>query len=200
MNIRKKVKKVLILAVPVFCIAAAAAPAQGKSLNWNMGLLNIKSGEMVPFSAPVQSWTGEQFRIVIEPRAACFGYVVAESSEGDELAVLQAGPLKSGEAWQSEIMILSPPKGTESLFIIVSADEQKTLSQRISAMDNSPSTAQRRAVMTEIFRIRSDASKFKEAPEKPVLMGGASRGSPEKARGVEFSGLETYVKTISIEH
>ena len=54
--------------------------------------------------------------------------------------------------------------------------------------------------MNEVFRIRSDVSRFREAPERPVQMGAAQRALDESEHGLEFSGLETYVKTISLEH
>jgi len=102
--------------------------------------------------------------------------------------------------WVSPVMKFTDPPGLESLFIVVSREEQKNLAQRISAIKNNSGSTQKRALMNEIFKVRSDVSKFKETPEKPVLMGGATRGDPDKSMGVEYSGLETYVKTISIEH
>ena len=165
-----------------------------------MGLQNCKTGDLVSFSAPVQSRTGEQFIIQINPDNGCFVYVIYQSPGGDEVVVLHSGALKKGEPWNSQVLQLAAPAGEESFFVIMSREEQKTLMQRITAFKVNPGNTQRRAMMTEVFRIRSDASKFQEAPEKPVLMGGASRGDAEKNQGVEFSGLGTYVKTISIQH
>ena len=190
----------LVLLSFVFFIAAGDAQAQqSKPFGWSLALQNMKSSDLVPFSAPIQSWTGEQFRIVINPESAIYCYVVVESP-GDEVGVLYSGPLKSGETWLSQVMELAPPKGEESLYIVASHEEQKTLAQRIAAFNANAGSTQKRALMTEIFRIRSEGSKFKEAPEKPVLMGGASRGTPDKSQGVQYSGLDTYVKTISIQH
>ena len=36
--------------------------------------------------------------------------------------------------------------------------------------------------------------------DKPVLKGSATQDDPDKSMGVEYAELETYVKTISIEH
>ena len=182
------------------CLAAVQAPAQlVKSFNWSMSLQNVKTNETVAFSAPIRSATGEQFRLAIQPSAASYIYVIAESPDGNDVDVLFAGSLKSGETWYSAIFELADPRGTESLFVIASLDEQKTLAQRINNLKKNNGSS-KRALMNEVYRIRSDISKFKEAPEKPVLMGGAARGSEEQDQGVEFSGLATYVKTISIEH
>ena len=180
--------------LPVF------AQQQGGSFNWSLGLQNVKTSDLVSFSAPVQSSTGEQYRLVINPETSFYCYVIYESPDGNEVTILYAGLMKEGAAWYSPVLELTPPKGAESLFIVASKDEQKNLSQRIAAFRSNSGTPQKRALMNEIFKVRSDASKFKEMPEKPVLMGGASRGNPDKSKGVEFSGLATYVKTISIEH
>ena len=198
---KNKIKAAFILFSLVFFLSAGQGEVkQSSNFDWSLALQNVKSGDLVPFSAPVRSRTGEQFRLVIDSGSAIYCYVIAESPDGDDVGVLYAGPLKSGETWYSAVMELTSPQGSESLFIIASKEEQKTLAQRIAAFNNNSGNTQRRALINEIFRIRSDASNFKEAPEKPVLMGGASRGSPDKNQGVQYSGLETYVKTISIEH
>ena len=75
---------------------------------------------MVPFSAPVQSKAGAEYRLVINPQAPCYCYVVVQSSDGGAV-VLYAGALAKG-AWASPIMKFTDPPGSESLFIVVSRD------------------------------------------------------------------------------
>jgi len=190
----------LILLPLLFFLAGGAGQVQQGNFSWTMGLQNVKSGELVSFSAPVQSWTGEQFRLIISPGTDCYAYVIYEGSDGEQATVLYAGIIKSGEAWYSEILEVDANEGAESLFIVTSKNEQTALAQGIRAFASNPGTTQRRAMMNEIFRIRSEVSQYKETPEKPVLMGGAARGTPDKNQGVEFAGSPTYVKTISIEH
>jgi len=194
-------KAAFMVLVPLFLfVAGGSGEVKQDNLTWNMGLRNVRTGEYIPFSAPVQSYTGEQFQIVITPSAACYTYLIYESPDGDEVAVLYAGPIKKDEQWYSDILRMDFPEGAESFYVIASLAEQKTLAERIATFNGNPGAMQRRALMNELYRIRSDVSQFKETPEKPILMGGAARGSPEKNQGVEFSGLNTYVKTISIEH
>jgi len=190
----------LVIFAVILFISAGGSEKQDKPFNWTLALLNVKTGETLPFSAPIQSGTGEQFRVILNPDSACFAYVIAESSGSDDVAVLFSGPLKANEVWYSPDLVLSPPSGSESLFIVTSKGEQTDLAQRISAFNGNPGVTQRRALMNEVMRIRSGVSQFRESPEKPVLMGAATRGNPNKVEGVEFSGLDTYVKTISIEH
>jgi len=187
-----------LLSIVLF-VSAGGAEKQNKPFKWSLALQNVKTGELVPFSAPIKSETGGQFRLIISPESSCYAYVVAESSNTDDLAVLYAGSIKAGESWTSNVLILSPPKGSESLFVVTSMTEQAGLAKMIDAFNSSPGVTQRRALMGEVMRIRGVVSQNKEAPEKPVLMGATSRGSGS-GDGVEFSGLDTYVKTISLEH
>jgi len=73
--------------------AGGTTQQQGKTFTWTIALENIKSGDMVPFSAPVQAKRGEEFCLVINPNAGCFCYVIAESSANDDVTVLYNGPL-----------------------------------------------------------------------------------------------------------
>ena len=197
---RKPIIKATIMLL-AFCLTSGTVFAQqGNSFSWSMGLEDCKTGGLIPFSSPIQSRTGEQYVIQISADDECFVYVIYESPRGRDAYVIHSGTLNKGETWLSDFLQLAAPSGEESFFVIMSREEQKTLMQRITAFKVNPGNTQRRAMMTEVMRISSDSSKFREAPEKPVLMGGASRGDPENHRGVEFSGLETYVKTISIRH
>ena len=189
----------LLAVLLLFTVISATqlSAQQGKSFKWTMTLQNEKTGT-VPFSAPVQSANGERFKILIKPDVKSFVYIIAEDPEG-EVTVLYTGAMKSNVMWSSDFLELTSPQGSESLYIVASLEEQKALAQRIDALEENAGTTQKRALINEVLRIRSETSKFKEAPEKPVLMGGATRGS-EESEGIEFSGLRTYVKTISIEH
>jgi len=167
-------------------------------LNWSLGLLHVQTGDMIQFTSPVHSSAGEKFRIVISPESTCFVYVIYESLHEDLINVIYAGPINNDETWYSGILELIPPGGLESFYIVVSREEQKILTERINELKQVPE--QKMAVMNEIFRLQAEVSMVKEEPPKPALVGGAARGTPGKNRGVEFSGLSTYVKTISIEH
>lgn len=189
----------IVLSLAFFIAAGGTEKQKEKAFAWSMALQNTRNGELVNFSAPVKSWNGEKFRLIINPEADCYCYVIAESAD-EEIAVLQAGPLQGREAWFSSEIALSPPKGSETLFVIASRGEQSSLSRVISAFKSSPGAAPRRALMSEVYRIRSENSQFREIPGKPVLIGGVARGTPGRDNAMEFSGMNTYVKTISLEH
>ena len=197
----KKLTLLALLIVPCSLLFAAGGSdkQQDKTFTWSMALQNVGKDEVVPFSAPVKSTTGEKYRLIINTETDCYCYVIAETAN-DDVVVLHAGPLKRGTAWFSPEIVLSLPNGSENFFVVASRDEQQDLARSAASYQGSTGPTQRRALMNEVFRLRSDVSQFKETPEKPVLIGGTARGDPGKNEGVEFSGLDTYVKTISIEH
>ena len=172
---------------------------QDKTFTWSLALQNVGKDEAVSFSAPVKSVTGDKYRIIINSEADCYCYVIAETAD-DDVVVLHAGSLKGGAAWISPEIVLSLPNGSENFFIVACREEPPDLVRAVASYQGSTGPTQRRALMNEVFRLRSAVSQFREIPEKPVLMGGASRGESGKNEGVEFSGMDTYVKTISIEH
>jgi len=190
----------LILFIPASHIFAAGSSQHSKTpFNWSLGLLNVQSGEMLDFAAPVQSAAGDKFRIAISPKAACFAYVIYESPSSDNMEVIYAGPIKKGQTWYSKILELTPPGGLESFKIIVSLEEQKILGKKIAELIQSPETSTL-AIKNEIQRLEGEAAQVNEGPSTPSFLGGIIRGTPGTNVGVEYSGLGTYVKTIRIEH
>ena len=190
---------VLVFLALLLCFSAGAPQVQKNDLTWSLGLQNQKTMKLVSLNPPVQLITGDSFFVLVEPQKDCYLYLIAESVQNEEIIVYYAGSCKGGVEWRSPEIRLIPPEGTENFFVVVSLAEQAALAQRISAFNSDSGIIQRRALMNEVFRIRAEVSNLVETPEKPVLMGGALRGSEEE-NAREFSGVGTYVKTISIEH
>jgi len=190
---------IILLSLLLF-VAGGGGEVKKSTLTWTMGLQNESTRAFYPFSAPVRVNTGETYFIVITPSSPCYAYVVYESSNGDDIVVIFAGQLKKDETWYSQGLQIAPPQGSETFYVVVSLEEQKALATRIAALNANSGSIQKRALMNEIYNIRSEVSQFRKPREKPILRGGAQRGDPERSQGVEFSGLSSYVKTISIEH
>ncbi|AEF80371.1 hypothetical protein [Leadbettera azotonutricia] len=51
-----------------------------------------------------------------------------------------------------------------------------------------------------MYALRRDISRLDEKPEQPVYMGGTFRGTDFSIEGIMFSGVDVYVKTVSISH
>ena len=196
-----KARPILFMLPLLFFISAGGSDRSNNakaSFNWSLGLLHVQSGKMIQFTDSVKSASGDKFRIVISPASACYAYVVY--ANGEDVDVIYEGPIKNDETWYSGILELIPPGGQESFYVVVSQAEQQILAQKISELQQTPEPAQKEALINEIFRLQGEVSQLKETSSKPSILGGAARGSPDKNRGVEYSGLATYVKTIRIEH
>ena len=172
---------------------------EDRTFFWSMCLQNIRTTEFMPFFAPVQSSTGERFYLIMRFQHECYCYIISENSPTGEMIVAYTGQI-AGNKFFNFRFELTPPGGSESIFIITSRVQLGTLEQRIAAFNTNSGMRQRRALMNEIQNLRRDASRFTETPEKPVLMGGAGRTVTERDWGVEYSGSELYIKTISINH
>ena len=73
----------LICSVSFACLVTVSVfPQSAKPFSWSLGLQNVKTGELVSFLAPVQSSTGETYRLIINTGIDCFAYVIYESPNG----------------------------------------------------------------------------------------------------------------------
>ena len=190
-------RKIFIL----FLLAGTACGlfAQTSSVNWAMSLLG-KNGEGLPLSKPAEMKNGDVFSIQINLESNAYCYVIAQDSERG-VAVLHNAQQSAGSKIVLGPMQITPPAGTESIFVIVSAGTQKELEAKIAALTTDAGSRRAgRDLVNEVFNLRRDVSKLKENAEKPVAMGGAFRKMGETVSGTSYSGAEVYVKTVSVNH
>ena len=191
-------KKIVILFL--FLSVVSGLFAQQK-LDWSMAL--VKENIDIPFSKPVEMKDGERFSIIIRNDQECYAYIILVDSE-KQMMVLLDRRLKADEQWQTSPMKLTPPSGTETFYVVMSLLEQKDLKKAIDVFNKENNTRTVRNLNTAVMDVRREASRFKENPEKPLNLGGSSRGIEsnimEFSGGTEFSGAEVYVKTIVINH
>ncbi|GHV88702.1 hypothetical protein AGMMS50267_10620 [Spirochaetia bacterium] len=191
-----------LIALLCLCMGLQGIYAQQKILDWSLALLNDRTGESLPFATPVNLKQGDRYRFLVETNTDCFCYVVGEVS-GDDMVVLRAQRLRARSLFYSDIIHIpsNVAVGSETFYIVISLTEQKPLLDKINVMQKGGTTVRnRRNVMNEIHNIRREISRFRETPETPVLMGGASRGVLSQIPAVHYSGLDTYVKVITINH
>ena len=181
--------------ITAFLLFFSTALFAQQNVTWSLALL--KNGEGIPFSRPVAMIDGDSFSIVLQTRQACYAYVVVQDSER-QLIVLLNKRLTPNETWQTPVLMLTPPTGAETFHVIISQTEQTELKTAIDAYNRQNDTRTSRDLNSAIMGIRRAISALKENPEKPVGMGGAFRG--RDPGGTEFSGVDTYVKTIIINH
>jgi hypothetical protein len=183
---------------PLLLLLPALAFAQS-DLTWKMAFLKYTKGKMesVPFSRPLALADGDEFQLLVSPNTAAFVDVLYEDTTG-EVTVLYQGATKAGQVVtlpaEKQNFQVSPPKGTEKLHVLVSTKPQASLEALFKGLPKNS-----RAVLDELTRIKTALLSVAEAPEKPVPMGGVSRGMPD-VKITEFKGADSYAKTIRFDH
>jgi hypothetical protein len=192
-------KKVLL--VPILLFAALSAFAQsGRAFDWNIALVNQRRDAGISADRTVRMETGDIFHFLIKSEADCFVYVIAQGSD-NSVFVFHGSPLKRGDELRVGPAELTPPSGTETFFVVVSARAQRKLDQALEAYQRNPASPRAaRSVMSEVFAIRRDISALDQHPEQPVYMGGTFRGEDASITGLRFSGSDAYVRTFNISH
>jgi len=177
----------------------ALAGAQSSDLTWKMAFLKYTKGKMesLPFSRPLALADGDEFQLLVSPTSAGFVDVLYEDTTG-AVTVLYQGAAKAEQVIllpaEKQNFQVSPPKGSEKLHVLVSLKAHTALEALFKGLPKNSS-----AVLDELTRIKTELLSVAEAPEKPVPMGGVSRGLPD-VKISEFKGAASYVKTIRFDH
>jgi hypothetical protein len=192
-------KKIFLL--PLLLFAAVSAFAQsGRAFDWTIALVNQRQDAGISADKTIRMETGDIFHFLIKSGAACFVYVIAQGSD-NSVFVFHASPLEKDRELRVGPAELTPPEGTETFFVVMSAAAQRKLDQSLEAYKRNPGSPRAaRAVMNEVFALRRDISALDQNPEQPVYMGGAFRGGDIPVTGLRFSGSASYVRTFNISH
>lgn len=186
----------LILALVLFPLALFADDA---GVTWKMAFLKTIKGktESVPFSRPLSLADGDQFQILLAPATPAFVDVLYEDTTG-AVTVLFQGAVKAGQTVTlpavGQSFQVSPPKGTEKIHVVVSAKAQTALEAQLKGLPQNSTAA-----LDGLSRLKTALLSIAEAPEKPVPMGGVTRGIND-VKVTEFHGSAAYVKTIRFDH
>jgi hypothetical protein len=178
------------------------------AFSWRLALMNLYDANSLDHSATVMARQSDEFKLAIESTVQCYLYVVAIVRPGNDVNVIYSGSLPQDRNWLSPVIRFTGLRANETkeLYIIVSRNEQAALSREISALGETLDVSQRRNVQTAIANIDAGTSGRREAPERPSLIAGVvryqARGPEGEDQdlipGIEYSGLETYVKKIDI--
>ncbi|MDR1862295.1 MAG: DUF4384 domain-containing protein [Treponema sp.] len=178
--------------IAVSFLFAQAEKTGDEGFEWSVGILNQKRKSEIALNRPVRMETGDVFSFRLKSGAGCFAYVVAQHSDGS--AAFYRGVLEAGKTVDAGPFDISGPGGAETFYIIACAAEQTALDAAIAAYKTAPDPDQAaRGVANEIFKLRRAVSRLNEKPEKQVSLG-------DGVRGLEFSGADAYVKTVTVEH
>lgn len=173
--------------------------AESVDLSWKLAVLRDVHGklEATSFRRPLSLQDGDQFRIVLVPAATASVYVMYEDTTG-QVSVLYQGVVRASEPVflpsVDHSFEVTAPSGTEKIDVVVSRRPQTALEASFRRLPVASA-----AVLDELSRLKTTLLSIAEAPEKPVPMGGVTRGL-EDLKMSEFHGSDTYVRTIRFDH
>jgi hypothetical protein len=179
---------------------AAGAQADG-NISWRMAFLkgDIVNQSAQDLSKPIEMEDGDKFQLfmqIIDPRAQV--YILFSGVEGT-VDVLAQGTVAGNTAWilpsAYETLAITPPGGTERLYVIVTQSRQEKL-EKLLAMKKRNGEA----ILDEVRSIQQSASSIAETPRKPVPIGGVVRGGMESLAATQFEGRKTYVQILRLVH
>ncbi len=175
----------------------------------------------VDFTERVNVKSGDLFKIYLQPSLGSYVYLFLHDAQ-DDLQVLFPGTFAAFESRSyAQTMITIPEgeewfaldneKGTERFYLLASAERLRTLESLATAHQKTASkkgstvaavNAARQALLDEIRRLIKAHSQLAAAAEKPVTIGGGTRGITEAvaklATRIEAGGF--YSRTFRLDH
>ncbi len=181
------------------CLGAAAMAQTPGTITWRMAFLK---GEIVnpvvqDITKPVQMKNGDKFQIFLQSVQSQAYICVLFSGADGTVDVLEQDVYAEGDSWilptQSDAYTITPPSGTELIYVIVTSSPQGKLNTLLAK-----SKKDRDSILDEVKRIQQSGS-IAEAPQKPVPIGGVFRGG-NTLQAIQYEGQSSYVKIIRLQH
>lgn len=180
--------------------------SQTNSLNWEFAFLSESKGLYIPVDSEriIELSENSNFKLFLSTQSNCYCYVIYEDINGTETVLFSGSLIAASDLYLpskniSSAYNITPPSGTEKIYIIVSALPQKDLEKILNK-----SVLDSKKILDEVLKIKKNLSSFTSEPVKPATTGGTTRSfssDTEQERPYTlFSGTDVYVKTIRIKH
>ncbi|MCP3979112.1 MAG: DUF4384 domain-containing protein [bacterium] len=213
----KRARFIGILTLALLAVATAGSLADDAAtvkLRWALGAWD--AGEAAPkrIQKDVQLDTGAKLQFLVEPLSACSVYLLLLDSS-DALYVLYRESAKKGSGDERNLIPpgsgrfqLDDDAGRETFFLLAShepLDKLEGLIESHDAASDSAKPAIVESVVAEIVRLNREHRRLSRPIEKPVMIGGQTRGGPDGRSAIDQLAVEVtaetyYGKTITIEH
>jgi len=183
------------------------------SLRWALGALRTEGAEPSGIKQDTQLEGGARLKFLVEPLSPGSVYLILLDSEGNaQVLYRQASRRLEGAGAEPtyippgrEWFELDDHKGTETFFLLASTEPLAPLESLLDSLR--ADGADRKRVSTEIVeevrRLHKEHRRFARPVEKPVMIGGLTRGAQSASidhLAVEISAERFYGKTITIDH
>lgn len=197
--------------------AIAAGAGDAVALRWALGSLEGGSGTPTAISKDTQLKKGAKLKFLVEPLSPCSVYLLLLDSS-DEISVLyRKAAQPSGKAADgkptyvpdgSRWFELDEKAGMETFFLLASKEPLAGLESLLDkyvapAADAAAKKKLGAEIVAEVRRLQKENRNFARPVEKPVMIGGRTRGDDPAAierLATEVTAERFYDKTITIEH
>lgn len=209
-----RVLAVALAAAALLSLAPAAVAAEPTvGLRWALGAIEPEAQEPSAIKRDTALDSGSKLKFLVEPTSAGSVYLLLLDSS-DEMHVLyrqtvtdvsDPAYIPPGGQWFQ----VDDSPGMETFFLLASAEplaELESLLDRHDAADAGARAAIVPEIVGEIRRVTKAHRDFARPVEKPVMIGGQTRGGPADATtaidrlAVEIEAERFYGKTITIDH
>lgn len=189
-------------------------PGQMVSLRWALGALD--TGEVAPnaIKRDTQLPSGARLKFLVEPLSPGSVYLILQDSDQQIHVLYQESTSLSEQNGKrayippgSQWFEVDDKSGLETFFLLASTEPllklEKMLAQYKAAAPSSRKSLGT-GVIAEIRRLHKTHRDFARPVEKPVMIGGQTRGGASASvidrLAVEISAEKFYGKTITIDH
>ncbi len=196
-------------------VASPAGPDGAVALRWALGSVG-DTGAPTAIQKDTQLEKGSKLKFLVEPMSACSVYLLLLDS-GEDLHVLYREAPKpaaktadgkptyipAGSQWFE----LDDGAGLETFFLLASRAPLADLDRLLDGYARAAEAARKKLggdIVAEVRRLQKAHRNFERPVEKPVMIGGRTRGTADASAidrlAVEVTADEFYDKTITIEH
>ncbi len=192
-----KINKKLLITFVFSLLINIMGFSNDNNFTFDIALLkwDVNNYEVLPIKKLIKFNDGDKFQIYIKSDKTVFCYIIYEDVEKNIVPFYHSKLEMNKEYFfpaKDAHFQIEPPNGQEKFYIIISSEKM----QKIESMLYSKDTVE---LLDEIIKLKQSKTSFAQAPERPVPMGGVSRGG-EKLEASAFSGDSSYVKTIRFKH
>jgi hypothetical protein len=197
--------------------AAAKPPRQGTvSLRWAVGALEASGGKPSGIQRDTRLGTGSKLKLLVEPMSPGWVYLVLLDSS-QELHVLYRKSSAVSRAHGAKPTYIPPGSqwfelekgaGMETFFLLASIEPLEELERLLDRHEAAPGADRKdaaAAVVEEVRRLNRAYRNLTRPVERPVMIGGQTRGTKSAADAIDQLAVEVeaerfYAKTITIDH
>lgn len=216
MRVSRLLPWLLAFAVLLTAVPGSFAEGEGDDVNlrWALGAIRTESSEPAAIKKDAQLETGAKLKFLVEPLSQGAVYLLLlDSDESIHVLYRESSSKKEGSnpAYVppgSQWFELDDEAGRETFFLLASVEplaELESLLTRLESAEAADGKSLSEAIVAEVRRLHKQHRNFSRPVERPVMIGGQTRGggpagSAIDQLAVEISAERFYGKTITIDH